>query len=181
MKKGMYFFWILTLMLGCKEKKKEADKHIDVFSYLKGQMRYIDTVPRALLKINNPDSNLPDSSYTDIKSVHRLVASFLDNPPNEDAFNDYFKQTVFGDATLGTITISYQNQKQEDIFERIDVYANPVNGDIRQVYILKKGEDASKEGKQQLLWTHNKGFSLITEFKKQDGSDSVLVTKIVWQ
>jgi hypothetical protein len=46
----------LLLLSHCKNKPKEPKDYIDVSSYLKGQLKYIDTVPFAFLKVVQQDS-----------------------------------------------------------------------------------------------------------------------------
>jgi hypothetical protein len=169
------------LMFGCKSKKKESEKHINVFGYIKGQLRHLDTVPYGILKIKQTDTVISDSAFIDVKKVREMIDPFMKLEPDEDYFNDHYSQSVFGDATIGTITVSYLSKKDTEVIERMDVYANPSNGDIKQVYILKREDPERKTGKQQLLWTHNKGFSIFESTVAKDGSESIVTNKVIWQ
>lgn len=182
-KMNPFIVLLLTLffIVGCKSEKKENEKHINVFGYIKGQLRHLDTIPYGILKIRQVDTVITDSTFIDIKKVREMVEPFMKLEPDEDYFNDHYTQSVFGDATIGTITVSYLSKNGRDAIERVDVYANPSNGDIKKVYILKREDEAKKTGKQQLLWTHNKGFSIFESSVAKDGSESIVTNKVIWQ
>jgi hypothetical protein len=171
----------LILIISCKSDKKENEKHINVFGYIKGQLKHLDTVPYGILKIKQIDTVITDSVFIDVKKVREMVEPFMELEPDEDYFNDRFTQSVFGDATIGTITVSYLSKKNTEVIERMDVYANPSNGEIKQVYILKREDPEKKIGKQQLLWTHNKGFSIFESSVDKTGSERSITNKVIWQ
>lgn len=173
----MLFF----LFTSCKNEKKESEKYINVFGYLKGQLRHLDTVPYGILRVKQIDSTVSDSAFIDIKKVREMTDPFLSLEPDENYFNEHFTQSVFGDATIGTITISYLSKSNKERIERMDVYANPLNGEIKQVYLLIREDSAVKTGKQQLLWTHNKGFSIFESMYNRDGKVSNITNKVIWQ
>ncbi len=178
----MYVFIVfIFLLMSCKNQKKENEKFINAFAYLKGQLRHLDTVPYGILKIKQIDSVVSDSVYIDVKEVRKMTAPFLALETDEDYFNENFTQSVFGDATIGTITISYQAKKNKEPVERIDVYANPLDGEIKQIYLLKRDDPSGNIGKQQLLWTHNKGFSIFESASNQNSQASNIVYKVILQ
>jgi hypothetical protein len=172
---------VLFLTFGCKSEKKENEKHINVFGYIKGQLKHLDTVPYGILKIRQVDTAITDSAFIDVKKVREMIEPFMKLEPDEDYFNDHYSQSVFGDATIGTITVSYLSKNTTEAIERMDVYANPTNGEIKQIYILKREDPEKKTGKQQLLWTHNKGFSIFESSVAKNGSESTITNKVIWQ
>ena len=187
-----YFFilpYILFVFFSCKEnkktekkaEKKDHDKYINVFDYLKGQLAHIDTVPYGILNIRLKDTTTIDSVYIDAKQLRAMVQPFLDAELKEDYFNEYFTQTAFGDATIGTVTVSYFNTVEKDPVQRIDIYANPTTGDINKVYILKNESENSNSAKKQLLWTQNQGFSIIEAILGDDGLESTITNKVILQ
>lgn len=180
MKKILLILCLSVYLFSCKQKIKEEDKHIDVFGYIKGQLSSFDTVSHDLLLLAGSKSEYLDSSTINVSAAKEMIMIFMKGAPNLEEFQEDYSQTVFGDLTLGNITVSYDCKNQEGVFERIDVYANPENGDIVQVYLLKKGTPKKNEGKQQLLWTHNRSFLLTHSYFKEDGSDSVSIRKVEW-
>jgi hypothetical protein len=172
---------LLLLFFSCKEAKKEHEKHINVFGYIKGQLAHIDTVPYGIVSLKLRDTVAIDSTYIDAKQLRAIVKPFMDEELEEDYFNENFTQSVFGDATIGTITISYLSKREKEPIERMDVYANPQTGDIRQVYILKRANEKEKSGKKQLLWVHNQGFTIYESVLNSNGEESSLINKVILQ
>lgn len=178
----VFLFPVLTfLIFGCKDKKKEHEKYIDVFAYVKGQLVHIDTVPYGILSLKLKDTVVIDSAYINAKQLRAIIKPFMDEEPEEDYFNENYTQSSFGDATIGTITISYMSNSSKESIERMDVYANPQTGDIKQVYILKRANEKEKTGKKQLLWSHNQGFTLYESILNSNGEETVMVNKVILQ
>ena len=61
----------------CKNTKTEPKDYIDISSYLKGQLKYIDTVPFAFLKVVQQDSIYTDSQYISKEQVKDIINQFL--------------------------------------------------------------------------------------------------------
>ena len=62
----------------CKSQKKEPKDYIDVSSYLKGQLKYIDSVPFAFLKVNvQQDTIFSDSQFISKEQVRAIIQPFL--------------------------------------------------------------------------------------------------------
>ncbi|MEQ1798284.1 MAG: hypothetical protein ABL872_10040, partial [Lacibacter sp.] len=61
----------------CKNAKKEPKDYIDVSSYLKGQLKYIDTIPFAFLKVVQQDTLFTDSQFITKEQVKQIAGQFL--------------------------------------------------------------------------------------------------------
>ncbi|HMO33498.1 MAG TPA: hypothetical protein PKE63_05810 [Lacibacter sp.] len=172
---------ILLLAIGlawsCGGKNKKATNNfIDVAGYLKGQLAYLDTVPHGFLRITGKDGIQTDSSYLKKEDVQQLAAVFIIPQLEKKQLEQDFEETVFADATLQTITITYQPINGNNPVRRIDLYIRPENGQISQLYLVKEEEAESR----QLLWRHNEGFTTITT--RNMGVNSQTITeKIIWQ
>lgn len=187
-----YFFIlpsILFVLFSCKEnkktekkaEKKDHEKYINVFNYLKGQLAHIDTIPYGILNIRLKDTTTIDSVYINAKQLRTMVQPFLDAELEEDYFNEHYTQTAFGDATIGTVTVSYFSKVAKDPVQRIDIYANPTTGEINKVYILKNESENINSSQKQLLWTQNQGFSIIEAMLDDDGLESTITNKVILQ
>jgi hypothetical protein len=64
----------VTAMLtfnSCTNQKKEPKDYIDVSSYLKGQLKYIDSVPFAFLKVVvKEDTIFTDSQFNRLEQLY---------------------------------------------------------------------------------------------------------------
>jgi hypothetical protein len=94
------FMAVLFSFNSCKNKKQEQKNYIDVSSYMKGQLKYIDTVPFAFLKVVQQDSIYTDSQFISKEQVKAIVQPFLVKELEKKNFEENFKEISFADATL---------------------------------------------------------------------------------
>ncbi len=164
----------------CNNTKKEPKDYIDVSSYLKGQLRYIDTVPFAFLKVVLKDSIYTDTQFISKEQVKEIVNQFLVKELEKKAFEKNFLETSFADATIHTITITYEAINKNSPVSRVDVYVNPEKEQISQLYLVRNIENSDSSMTQQILWKHNKSFTLITSVTKKNEPESVITEKVIW-
>lgn len=177
------FCFLAVAAFGCRTKAKNKNKpqtYIDIAAYLKGQMAYLDTVPFALLRLTQKDSATFDSAFIAKADLQKVVNSFIVPELEKKKFEESFAETSFGDATINTITITYNAIDSINPLQRIDVYVNPENNQIRQVYLVRKYEKADSSFVQQLLWKHNKNCTIITSISLKNQPDKTITEKIIW-
>lgn len=164
----------------CKNKKQEPKNYIDVSSYMKGQLKYIDTVPFAFLKVVQQDSLYTDSQFISKEQVKSIVEPFLVKELEKKNFEENFKEVSFADLTIETVTISYDAVNEKSPVSRVDIYVNPEKERITQLYLIRHEQKGDSAVTQQLLWKHNKSFVLITSTAKKDEPEKVITEKVVW-
>jgi hypothetical protein len=173
---------LLFALTNCKskQKNKEPKNFIDVTTYMNGQLRYFDTVPFAFLKLTRKDTVFTDSQYIPKEQVKEIVKQFLVKEIEKGNFEENFEETTFGDATLHTVTLTYNSTNKKSDVERIDVYINPDEELIHQVYMVRKKEQGDSVITQQLLWRHNKSFTLITSVINHQKEEKIITEKVIW-
>ena len=164
----------------CKNQKKEPKDYIDVSSYLKGQLKYIDTVPFAFLKVVQQDSIYTDSQFISKEQVKAIVQPFLVKELEKKNFEENFNEISFADATIETVTITYEAVNEKLPVSRVDIYVNPEKERISQLYLVRHESKGDSVVTQQLLWKHNKSFVLITSTTKKDQPEKIVTEKIIW-
>jgi hypothetical protein len=173
---------LLFAFTSCKNnaKNKEQKSYIDVTGYMNGQLKYFDTVPFAFLKLTRKDTVFTDSQYIRKEQVQQIVKQFLVKEIEKGNFEENFEETTFADATLQMVTITYSANNKKPGVERIDVYVNPEEEKIRQLYMVRKKEQGDSTVNQQLLWRHNKSFTLITSVTNAAKQEKTVTEKIIW-
>lgn len=170
----------LLLLSHCKSKPKEPKDYIDVSSYLKGQLKYIDTVPFAFLKVLQQDSVYTDSQFITKEQVKAILQPFLVKEIEKKNFEENFKEVSFADATIETLTINYEAIDDETPVTRVDIYVNPEKETISQLYLVRHEEKGDSSIVQQLLWKHNKSLVLITSTAKKNQPEKIITEKVIW-
>jgi hypothetical protein len=171
------FLILCFAFIGCKSATEtEAKNFIDVSSYLKGQLAYLDTVPYAFLKLTLKDTLYSDSVYLTKKEVNEIISLFLVKELEKKEFEKGFNETTFLDGTINTLTLTYQPKNTIEIIQRVDIYVNPETEQIAKIYIVRKKDLVS----QQLLWKHNSSFTLITTTMDKQNNQEVKTEKVIW-
>lgn len=156
--------------------KKEKPSFFPVTSYIKGQIfeiKHGDTNPLKMEKHNNQT----DSSWVKIENLDQEISDFL--YPEIDSLNwvTVFAETKFLDQTLNAVTLTYDPIKplpDSVMLRHWDVYINPNNGNITQVYILK---NLGNQKMQQLRW--NTGKSCNIKIVSEDAAGKPVIEKDV--
>ena len=174
------FVTVLFAFNSCKNKKQEPKNYIDVSSYMKGQLKYIDTVPFAFLKVVQQDSIYTDSQFISKEQVNAMIQPFLVKELEKKNFEENFKEISFADATIETVTITYDAVNENSPVSRVDIYVNPEKERITQLYLIRHEQKGDSSVTQQLLWKHNKSFVLITSTAKKDQPEKVITEKVIW-
>ena len=177
---GLFCVASFFTISSCRNAKKEPKDYIDVSSYLKGQLRYIDTVPFAFLKVTQKDSVLTDSQFITKEQVKQIADQFLIEELEKKNFEKNFKETSFADATIHTITITYEAINTSCPVSRVDVYVNPEKEQISQLYLVRYKENSDSVISQQMLWKHNKSFTLITSVTKKNEPEKITTERVIW-
>lgn len=164
----------------CKDKKTEPKDYVNVSAYLKGQLKYIDTVPFAFLKLVKKDSIFTDSQYITKEQVKNIINEFLVKELEKGNFEKNYKEISFADATIKMVTINYESIDKNNPVSRVDVYVNPDKERISQVYLVRSKGNSDSTITQQLLWKHNKNFLLVTSVSKKDQPEKTITEKIIW-
>ncbi len=171
---------VVVTFSSCKNTKKEPKDYIDVSSYLKGQLKYIDTVPFAFLKVVQQDTVYTDSQFITKEQVTKIAGEFLVEDLEKKNFEKNFKETSFADATIHTVTITYDAVNTSCPVSRVDVYVNPEKEQISQLYLVRHEENRDSVISQQLLWKHNKSFTLITSVTKKNEPEKTTTERVIW-
>jgi len=177
---GVFCVTAVFTFSSCKNSKKEPKDYIDVSSYLKGQLKYLDTVPFAFLKVVQQDTVYTDSQFITKEQVQQIAGRFLVKELEKKNFEKYFKETSFADATIHTVTITYDAINTNCPVSRVDVYVNPEKEQISQLYLVRSEENSDSTISQQILWKHNKSFTLITSVTKKNEPEKTTTERVIW-
>lgn len=169
-------------MFGCKESaSKNEYPAIDVTGYLKGQLKFIDTVAYGLLKVTEKEGSEPDSVYLNKQQVKALVEPFLSAEISKAQLEKNYRETSFADATTSFITITYVTKENSSTFQQVDVYIEPQSGAIRQLYLTGFFDTPMGLIRKQLLWFHNKGGNIIsTPINNSSGNLPSITERLIW-
>lgn len=172
---------IICCFSACRNKNAGAD-YIDVAGYLKRQVHTLDSLGYNLLAIRKVDDRLSaDTSIITAAALQQQLAPFLSDALSRKQLARHFKETVFADAGLLSITLTYLPKNDNTPFQRVDVYIKPSDGSIARVYAAYNTQLADTLIHTQLLWNHNRSCTLITSRTLQQMQLPTVTETISWQ
>ena len=189
---------ILLTAAGCNSSSTNTDKpatastktaeikkasFFPVTSFIKGQLRVIDSLPITPLHtitINNKT----DSFWLKKDQLAPLLADFLSPEISDTNLINSFKETSFNDQTLNAITFTYDPSTiLPDSFSlrHWDVYITPESGKVSKVYLVKQLTENGNSITRQLTWRSDKWALIVTLLNKPDGSSQLVKEdKFIW-
>lgn len=154
-----------------------------VTDFLNGQIKEVENKPVTLLRIFTEGGTV-DSSWVTRDSVRILAAPFLTHEIDSQYLLTNFTGNSFIDQTIHSITFTYDakgEMPEKDDTKSISVYANPDDGAITRVYIMKESYANKTRAKRQLMWKTDSWFTISTISQKEDGSGPVISEeKVIW-
>lgn len=160
-----------------------AQSHIfPVTSFLKAQLRQLDTLPITPLLIYTANGKL-DSTWLKREDLREKALPFLSPEIDSTTMHSLFSEKSFLDQTINAYTFSYDPKgKLPDsiLLVHWDVYMNPQTNSIERIYMVKEKDSAGKNVTNQLTWVVNKWFSTRTIIQNQSGEPKVTETKLIW-
>lgn len=178
-----YLVIVIFLFLGACSNSRNKNKYpaIDVIGYIKGQVKILDSIPYGLLKVTERPGQSPDSTYLNKKEFIEHISPFLLSSIDKKALEEEYEETSFADASIGYVVITYHAISTNAPVEQVVVYIRPDNNSIHQVYITGHINEKKLAEKNQLLWMHNKGCTIITSNSLNPTEASSVTEKIIWQ
>ena len=194
MKKCLFIASLILLASACSTnapmgsqdapaKDNKVDSFFPVTSFIKGQLRQIDSLtinPLHTVRINQQT----DSFWIKPSALSPLLADFTQPEIKETNLTTLFKGSSFNDQTLNSVTFTYDpiSALPNSISLRHwDLYIDPESGKVRKVYLVKQNKKQDGTYIQQLTWKTDQWAMITTLLEKTDGSTSLLKEeKFVW-
>lgn len=183
------FLFLVSTVIACKHKSRAAGDAADFFpvvSYLRSQIRHIDTSLYSLTQITTHNGST-DTAYLRREDFSAAAQDFLSLPDlNNDDLRSKYAETKLYDEDLKKVVLSYAPKDGNDFDQitRQDVLIEP--GDetadqVQTIYIetlLNKGDSAVQK---KLTWNVAKGFQVIRVVTRPGTPEVVQTTDVSWR
>jgi len=192
MKRNLLIIIVLisALITGCKEKKekekeKETSEFVSVISYIKSQVKHVDTSLFSIIKAerNGTDSTW-DTTYVRREEFRNLAKDFLDIPDITDpSLIKKYKEDKMYDDQLGKVIIIYTPLEEglEITREELIVAAGETAFDkLKSVIIDRVRDNKDSSVQQRLLWQSDEKFQVVTITEKNDQPVSTRTMEVTW-
>lgn len=186
--------FIVLFLFSCGQKKdnttvaaqtatltNKTDSFFSVTSYLKGQLRIIDSLPVSPLHAVTINHKT-DSFWIKREALRPLLQFFLTPEITETNLTAYFKESSFNDLSLNAFTFTYDpigSLPDSMQLQHWDIYIDPDKGTVTKIYIVKT--DKKNNLTYQLTWQSDKWAKIVTILHQSSGADMVIKEEnFVW-
>lgn len=153
-----------------------------VADYLRGEIRYVDSMPLALLKTNIRDDRT-DSSFIKPDEFHRIAGEFLLPDLEKEQLSKKFLENSFMDRATGNLTFTYSALDKHLPLQRVDVVAIPAPTgatQIKSIFLQTSEPSGDTLVVKKMLWTAKKNLLIITSLQPREKPPVVRQVKVVW-
>jgi hypothetical protein len=149
----------LSCANNAEKKASSTDENKDFYpvsAFIRQELKNIDSLPVAVFLYTEKDGKT-DTTIVD-KAAFRVLAEGLTNPDISAApLRDAFTESVFLDATLNLVTMSYRPRKDKaTAVQKIDVYIHPETEQVKSIYIEKLDVLGDSSVQEKTVWSAGK-------------------------
>lgn len=162
-----------------------SDDTVNIFpvtSFLKAQLRELDTLPVTPLQIVTAGGKT-DSLWLKREDIRKEAIPFLSPDIDSANLHAFFTEKSFLDQTINSYTFSYDAKPSlpDSIhLTHWDVYMNPQTHLIERIYLVKENDSAGNNTTTQLIWVVNKYFSIRNIIQAPGKEAQVNEKKMIW-
>lgn len=177
------------LFTACKDKKKPQDPEkkpsFPVMSYIKSQIKAVDTSLFSIRKITIYDSTHSDTAFLRREQFRDAAKEFLELPDlAEKKYSERFTETRFYDEELNRVIFSVKPIKpdEEEIKnQEVLITPNIATGDkVRNIIINKVINNKDGYLEKQFLWQVDQSFQITTTTQAPGEPEKTITVKVLW-
>ena len=185
MKQSMLYFFCMLTLLACNsnntgEKNEDLNKtFFPIAGTILSELKNIDSLPIAIIRYTTNGDKRDTSIFSkeDMKKVaDEMIKPDISLPENKK----YYKETVFMDNTINTITMSYTTEDEKPQVRKIEVTIDPDNQRVRTIYVEKLDQYDDSTILRKMVWTSGKNLQVISLVNRKNEAEMVKTEKYEW-
>jgi hypothetical protein len=175
---------LFLLISACRSKPREEAAKQDVEFYpvtnfIRAEIMKLDTIPLAVLR-KTIVNDKTDSAYISKEEFKQATRVFLEPDITDPKLKKLYTETVFMDATINAITLTYSPGANEAEIRKLDVLLDPENNRLQRIYMEKVNNIGDSIITRKLLWNAGHSFQVITLTRVGNQPETVRKEKYVW-
>jgi len=172
----------LIFIAACHSKPKDAKKDVQFYpanSFINAEIKKLDTIPLAVLKKTTVNGKT-DSAFISKEEFKQAMRVFLEPDITDPRIKDLYTETVFMDATLNAITLTYSPGENKAEVRKLDVLLDPENNRLERIYMEKEKKNGDSLVTHKLMWNAGHSSQVITLTRVGNQAETVLNERYVW-
>lgn len=187
MKRSLFLCLSALFLFACKNEKKTEDGEaafFPVLSFIRGQVKTIDTSLYRIVKIETVDT-VSRSTYIRREDFKTYAQPFLELPDiASDKWKDDYEETKMFDDAMNKVILTYTAKDNENEVRRQDVMLNPTNADgnseVQTIIINTESDKGDSTMLTTMVWYVNKRFTVVSRVQKPNVPEKVRKLEVIW-
>ncbi len=180
---SVLLFLLCTLSCGQRgEPGKGAAEQQDfypVLSFIRQELALLDSLPLAITRYRIQDGNA-DTTIVEKPEFRRIAESVADPDISRDPLRKAYTETVYMDATMNLLTMSYRPKDASATVQKTDVYIDPATEKVKSIYIEKKLTEANSTVLQKIIWSAGRQLQLTSVITVEGQPEKLIQERYHW-
>jgi hypothetical protein len=174
---------LLTSCGGDVPKKEQTDKSFfPVNAQVLTELKALDTLPIAVFRYHEEKDGRKDTTIITKEQLRAATKDLLDADITGDKLRPRYTESVYMDQSVGSVTMSYAPNEKGLPVSKVDVYLDPENNRMKQVYVEASGPWAKDSTVfRKMLWAPGRYLQVTTLITAGDTSNRWFQDKYSWE
>ncbi|TKK71781.1 hypothetical protein FC093_01820 [Ilyomonas limi] len=172
--------------MSCNNNKKtnaepaaDSTVYYPINNYIRQQIKQVDTTPYYVYRVLVMDGK-KDSTTISRPVFDSLTKQFLLPELEEDALKKNFTESVYGDQSTNSITLTYTPKDSNTTVQNAMVLLDPNSQDIKWIFINTLQNKGDSTVIQKIGWKGGTSCYLNRSASYADGKKNEMQLNIVW-
>ncbi len=178
---SVFFLFVFSCAPKHEDKPfEQTDKNFyPVKSFVLSELNELDSLPVAVFKFTT--TNGKTDTLIIEKSDFRKIAEHLTAPDiTVTPFKEKYKESVFMDETVNSVTLSYTATDEDAEIQKIDVFVHPETEKVKHIYLEKNRVSGDSSILNKLMWTTGKNMQVTSIINVGSQPPITILEKYVW-
>jgi hypothetical protein len=164
------------------EPEKTAAEQQDfypVLSFIRQELALLDSLPVAITRYRVQEGDT-DTSILDKTEFRRIAESVGEPDISRDPLRKGYTETVYMDATINLLTMSYRTKEASATVQKTDVYIDPATEKVKSIYIEKKLSETNSTVLQKIIWSAGRQLQITSVINVEGQPERVIQERFHW-
>jgi hypothetical protein len=162
-----------------KESGQENKEFYPVAAHIHAELATIDSLPVAVF-LYRTEGGMTDTTIVDKPAFRKLAEQLAQPDITREPLKKDYTESVFMDATLNLVTMSYTPREESAEIRKIDVYIHPETEQVKNVYVEKRLVVGDSTVLHKMVWTSGRQLQVTTLISKKGQEDRVIQETFNW-
>lgn len=150
-----------------------------VMSFIREELALLDSLPVAVSLYRDSEGKA-DTSILEKLSFRRIAEAVGEPDISRDPLRKGYRETVYMDATMNLVTMSYRPTDESATVRKTDVYIDPATEKVKSIYIEKRLSEGNSTIVQKIVWSAGRQLQMTTLINTTGQPERVIQERYHW-